>query len=299
MPMDWASIGTQAASQATGGILGLVLGGINDNRQYRQQERLQALQEAGNKRMMDYSMAKELEMWHNTNYSAQLGEINKAGLSPGLLYGMKGGGGISTGSPQGSVTGAEAPKGGGEMIAAAQMGMQLQLLKAQKDNIEADTANKQASTGNTQQDTVLKQIEESTMQVQNEIAGKTQNVQIAIINTALRKATEELQILTNQKTISNETVNTTIEQVKNNLAQTVAQTELARVQKEATTKGMEKTAEEINKIITEVKNMKDYYELDNYIEREKVRLMDKGINVALISSTIGTILNFATRGKTR
>lgn len=296
---NWGELGMQAASAATGGALGLIFGGINDNRQLRQQERLQQLQIAGNKEMMDYSMMKQLQMWNDTNYSAQMAQIHKAGLSPGLIYGMKGGGGISTGSPSGAVTGGNAPSGGGEMIAAAGMGMQLQLLKAQKDNIEADTANKQADAANKGADTELKQVQINTAEVQNEIAGKTQNMQIAIVQEQLRKLHEEATIAINQQKVSTETVQTQIEKAKADLAQTVAITELNRAQEQAVKTTNEKTIQEIAKIKTEIQNIHDYYELDNYIEREKVRLMDKGINVALISSTIGTILNFASRGATK
>lgn len=144
-----------AVGGAPGAILdagmGLILGKYNDRRQLRQQQKLQDMQIKGQQQMMDYSMASQLKMWHDTNYSAQMEELKKAGLNEGLVYGMKGGGGTTTGAANGSVNGASAPSGGGEIQAMMGMGIQraqLGLLEAQKANIEADTANKQADTQN-------------------------------------------------------------------------------------------------------------------------------------------------------
>lgn len=123
----------ETASNVVDAGLGLILGGINDKRQVRQQQKLQEMQIQGQQRMMDYSMNKQLEMWRATNYGAQKAELEKAGLNAGLLYGMKGGGGVTTGSPGGNVQGAAAPSGGGEAVATMGMGLQRELLEAQKE----------------------------------------------------------------------------------------------------------------------------------------------------------------------
>lgn len=138
--------GYGVANSAAGGIMGLALGGINDERQIRQQEKLQAMQIEGQKEMTEYQRQKQLQMWKDTNYAAQMGELKKAGLNPGLIYGMGGGGGSTTGGGAASgPSGGNAPTGGGEAQAMAGMGLQMGLLKAQKENIEADTANKKAA----------------------------------------------------------------------------------------------------------------------------------------------------------
>ena len=79
-----------------------------------------------------------MRMWQNTNFKAQMHELEKAGLNPGLIYGMGGGAG---GSTSGSGTGGAIPSSVNVGM-ALQNGMELALLKAQKENIEADTANK-------------------------------------------------------------------------------------------------------------------------------------------------------------
>lgn len=136
--------GLQVAQSGIGAGMGLLLGGINDRRQLQQQQDLQNLQIKGSKELTDYQYQKQLEMWKATNFSAQKEQLKMAGLNPGLIYGMGGAGGTTTGSGGAGVSGANAPVGGREVQDAMGMGMQLQLLKAQKDNIEADTANKKA-----------------------------------------------------------------------------------------------------------------------------------------------------------
>ena len=68
-------------------------------------------------------------MWRDTNYAAQKEEMKKAGLSPGMMYGMGGTGGATTGDPGASVGANAAPKGGGEI-------MGLQLMDAQRKLME-------------------------------------------------------------------------------------------------------------------------------------------------------------------
>lgn len=133
----------QMGGQAAAGAMGLFLGGIQDKRQVKQQEKLQRLQIAGNKEMLAAQAAKELQMWKDTSYPAQMEMLKKAGLNPGLIYGMGGAGGQTTGGGGGGVTGATATQaGGGEFGIAMQMGMmaaQKRLLEAQANNLDAQT----------------------------------------------------------------------------------------------------------------------------------------------------------------
>ena len=131
-------LGMMAAS-ATDAILGLALQGQQDRRQLRQQEKLQQLEMAGQRQMTDYNMMKQMEMWRNTNYTAQMEQLRKAGLNPGLIYGMGGGGGQTTNIEAGKVTGANAPTGGNEIASMIGMGLTRELQKAQIENIKAQT----------------------------------------------------------------------------------------------------------------------------------------------------------------
>lgn len=132
--------------QALGAVFGIGLGAWNDRRQQQQQEKLMQQQIRGSKEMTDYNYMKQLQMWRDTNYTAQMEELRKAGLNPGLLYGMSGGGGTTTGSGGSSITGATATQGGGGEIGmgiqAAQSAAQIKLMEAQAANLDADTKNK-------------------------------------------------------------------------------------------------------------------------------------------------------------
>lgn len=136
----------QGAQGAVGAILGLGLGNINDKRQLKQQQKLQDMQIQGQNLLGAADMERQLKMWKDTNFSAQMAEIEKAGLSPGLIYGMGGAGGATTGQSAHSVGSGDAPKGGGEAMGMALMTGQMGLLRAQKENIEADTKQKEAAT---------------------------------------------------------------------------------------------------------------------------------------------------------
>ena len=111
-----------------------------------------------------FNYDQQMKMWEATNYKAQVEQLKKAGLNPGLLYGMGGAGGATTNAAQGQgPSGTQATKGEATQMAlmGAQTAAQMALLKARKENIEADTANKQAQVPNTEADTenkILQQV---------------------------------------------------------------------------------------------------------------------------------------------
>lgn len=80
--------------------------------------------------------------WDYTNAENQVKHYEKAGLNVGLMYGGGGQGGTLASGSGGSASGGQAQRSD---IDTSGLGMQMQqmaLLKAQKDNIEADTAKK-------------------------------------------------------------------------------------------------------------------------------------------------------------
>lgn len=199
-------LGQQAATQAVtgglGGIMGLMLQKQQDQRQIRQQEKLQQLQIAGNKELTDYNTAKQLQMWKDTNYKAQMEQLKLAGLNPGLIYGMGGGGGQSTNIAQGQVSGGNAPQGGGEIQSMMGMGIQSALLAAQIKNIEADTKVKEANipkigaeTKNVQAQEALTRVDTELRQVQASVARQTINDQMNAIENIARKGQAEITAL--------------------------------------------------------------------------------------------------------
>lgn len=181
-----AGAGVSAASDLLGMGMGLLMEGHNDRRQLQQQGKLQDLQMQGQRQMMDYGYQKQMQMWNDTNYAAQVGQLNKAGLNPGLLYAKGGPGGV-TGTPTGNVQGATAQQNPGEVQAYAGMGIQSQmaaaqmdLMKAQADKTRAEIPNVpktgqliDAQTTNTQQATALAKVNTQLATIQAVINGET------------------------------------------------------------------------------------------------------------------------------
>lgn len=134
-------------------MAGIATAGINANSQRRREKTSMANQFAlmkeqfNNQQMLNQQGADlQYQMWEKTNYPAQIEMLKKAGLNPGLLYGMSGGGGATTGSQGGgSAQGGQAPAPQQLDIAGA---MQVGLMNAQVENIKANTDKTKTETEN-------------------------------------------------------------------------------------------------------------------------------------------------------
>ena len=86
----------------------------------------------------------QMRMWEDTNFAAQVEQLKKAGLSVGLMYGKGGAGGTTTGAGATGVSAPGAPTGMG-LIGGSQLAAQIaniELTKAQTENVKADTERK-------------------------------------------------------------------------------------------------------------------------------------------------------------
>jgi len=132
-------IATQTAGKALGPVGGAALnagmGIVNNVGQLIFGRALQKQQLKGQKEALANQNAAQYDMWLKTNYSAQKEQMEKAGLNPGLLYGMSGGGATTTG-------GASAMPSSGQAhgIMDMQSIAQMRLLEAQAAKLEAETA---------------------------------------------------------------------------------------------------------------------------------------------------------------
>lgn len=207
MGFDIGTLGMQAAGDVVDTGLGLLLEHHNDNRQANQQQRLTDIQTKAQEQLTDYSYDKQLQMWKDTNYPAQMEQIEKAGLNPALLYGLHGGGGVTTGTAGAtSVSGGEAPKGGGEILELRTQMLQQQMMAAQIEQIKADAADK---TADANQKNTLTPTTNTNIQTQTaSIAQGIKNQQAA---QALTEAQTKMQNL--QNTITGETLENVIAQI--------------------------------------------------------------------------------------
>ncbi len=118
-----------------------------ENRSYENQKRLMGIQYQNQQGLNQQGADLSYQQWLKTNYPAQVEQMKKAGLNVGLMYGGAGGaGGTTQTSGGGSASGGNAPQP--QQLDIADI-MQTSLLKAQKENIEADTENKKSQTGRT------------------------------------------------------------------------------------------------------------------------------------------------------
>lgn len=321
MPVDPALIGMAAnsAQQVQNTMLGLMMEGHNDKRQLKQQSKLQQLQIAGSKELTDYNYAKQLQMWKDTNFGAQLAEMKKAGLSPGLMYGGSGGGGATTGGGGGSVAGAQAPSGGGEVMAMMlnmqQQKAQIELMKAQtnKTNVEAgkiggvdiqlaqtQIADLTQGIENKKAQKMLTDVQTHFQQLENTY--KTETLQAAIAKTKFETdiALQTLNILKNDAIISEETWSVKVDMIQTQAAQMVLQNGLL----ESNVQVNEAQIQEImQRIKTQVKQLEQgdralsQKDKDILIDQERNKLIEKGIWVGGATQVLGTAVDIFTKGK--
>lgn len=285
MPFDIGALGQQAAGGVIGGALGLALGSINDDRQYNQQQRLQALQIQGQKEMTDYNRQSQLAMWNATGPQAQMKQLESAGLNPALMYGGGGPGGQTASVSPGSVSGAEAPKGGGEAIAGAQMGMALQLQQAQVKVLETqaqlntataektagvDTAQTQATTELTQQqhdnarlafDSA--QLDITMKNILNYEQQASQGDRLTYISNQAKQAVNQSQIIANQRKISDSTLKDQIQIIQQDAIGSVLSNSAKKV-------GIEVSKEQIKTMANQI--LLNWDTLSN--EQKKTRLQE-------------------------
>jgi len=220
-------LGMQTAGNVLGAGMGLILGGIERKKQLEQQQKLQNMEIAGQKQMGIFNREQQMKLWEDTNYGAQVQQLKKAGLNPGLLYGKGGPGGITNASP-GSISGGQASP----TTPASGMGMmmgQAAMQAAQIRNLDANTklteveAGKKAGVdtklGETQISSLLQgiesakskqaltEVETALASIKEHIAGATQNIEIS-------KIIHGAEIVANDAEISTATKEDKIRQIK-------------------------------------------------------------------------------------
>jgi hypothetical protein len=194
------TLGNAAMNGLTGGItgtIGSIMGGVGklfkgdsnkkaEERQFNRTKELMGLQNQYNKEAAAQSQKYNEQMWDYTNYENQVAHLKNAGLNPGLLYGMSGGGGASTGgATQEGVSGVGQDQ-------SVMMGINMRQMEAQTKlaEAEANKANAEASkisgvdTKNTEANTELAKAQKNLTDAKKETEKTTQ---------ALQKAQEDVE----------------------------------------------------------------------------------------------------------
>lgn len=192
------------AQGASGGAMGMVLGGVNSlmqgvadeqamKDQYFQQLKLNNMSQIFNKDMYNFQMGKQLEFWNKTNYAAQVEQLRKAGLNPALLYGKGGGMGASTGSASAGNIQSHAGSDTDRMQLGLQrqsQAMQMSLLASQKANIDADTKVKEAQAVKTSG--VDTKLAEANI---GQVTESTKNTKLEGVGIAFDNELKELEVI--------------------------------------------------------------------------------------------------------
>lgn len=258
----------------------LLTGIVNNALQRSQQEKLNVINAKYNKEMTDYNMEKQMEMWERTGYKPQVDQMKEAGLNPALMYKGSGAGGQTALSMSSQGAAQANPKSMGiEGIA------QLALMKAQTDNINADTKLKETTATKTGGiDTRLTGLQGD--KIQTEMGKIAQETQSEVVKTAILKIEETLKGI--QETISTKTMNMSIaeigyrtEQAYQTLEQQKVQTQITKQTEQAVIKMIREQSwgAALQNILTKAQtslagqNQKVGYEMELKIKRETANMV--------------------------
>ena len=263
------------AGAVTGGIGSIVSGGLGllgglfkrNNNGFKNQQKLMqqaweyekegmGLQYNYGQQAADAEYRRNLQMWKDTNFGAQRDEMEKAGLSVGLMYGNGGGSAASTAG--GTATQPSAPNTNPVEVALQQqaMGLQLKQIEAQNKLANAQAtktiaeANKIAGV-----DTKGQELQNKWQEIENRIQTSRESIEQSNMKAAAAnadKAIEDWKIAV----LDREYLDKTQEDRVTHLV-----SEIAKIQKEGS---LAESATDVNyqtarKIEKEVENF--YYDL--------------------------------------
>lgn len=241
--------------------MGLLLEGHNDKRQLAQQGKLNEQQYDINNRMAESNYERQMRLWKDTNYAAQMEQLRIAGLNPGLIYEGGGPGGTTQAAQAQGISGAQAPAGGMEIMNMMMNKAQIDLIRAQTEKTKAETGNVpltgkniEASTENLKADTANKAVQKEILEtesylknIESYIAEETQNDAVAMVRTGLRKFTAEMHTAETQQRVTQETANNNIKIVAADYANLLLTNKAIRA-------SLNKTDAEIDKIRQDITN---------------------------------------------
>ena len=144
----------------------------------------------------DAEYKRNLQMWKDTNFGAQRAEMEKAGLSVGLMYGN--GGGQAASAAGGDGMQPSGPKMNPVEVALQQqaMGLQLKQVEAQNKLANAETAKTLAEANKIAGvDTKGQDLENKWQEIENRIQLSKENIAAANVTEANANAQKAVELL--------------------------------------------------------------------------------------------------------
>lgn len=130
----WGDFGKGVANSGAGGLLGIGMDWIGKGMDRKYAQDMAKFNQNIWKQNQMFANEQALQMWKDTNASAQVKELDKAGLSRGLMYGGGGAGGSTMGNAS--------AQGGSAGSAPNFMGIGLQLKQMQQQAVTQAKQNK-------------------------------------------------------------------------------------------------------------------------------------------------------------
>lgn len=296
----WMTTASNAAGGLIGGAMGMMFGGIENKRQIEQQKKLNDLSYGQHMKFTDYSMKKQMEMWEATNYKAQMEQLQKAGLNPGLMYEGGGPGGSLQASTGGG--GSSQASRGSEGVQGMGMGLQLGMMNAQMKLIEAQTKKTEVETAktagvdteNVQANTANTRIQTKLGEIQAEIQGESVKALKYIITGEAEKLYQEVNIMRNEGIISENTWSQKIDMVGQGLIGMTIENELKRSNIEVNQAQIAKWSQEL---INATKGLE--LEKRNTVVNEKLAEFNTSLSREALGAIGGIISTVIGKGMTK
>lgn len=208
MGLDVKQIGQTAVNTLTGGVVGGALGLLGNlfggggpskkelmEQAWQYEKEGMALQYQYGQQAADAEYQRNLNMWKATSYSAQAQEMEKAGLSKGLIYGNGGGQAASTAGGDGMQP--SGPKMNPVEAALQQqaMGLQLKQIEAQNKLANAETAKTLAEANKIAgADTKGQELSNKWQEIENRIQLSKENIAAANVTEANANAKKAVEL---------------------------------------------------------------------------------------------------------
>lgn len=246
-----SELGISAGSAAIGAGMGIVGQAIGNSMQTGQARDLQEVQLEGQQRMAKTNKDMALQLWKDTNASAQRREYEKAGLNIGLMYGGGGQGGstsVASGSTAGQSASSESGAGKGmEMMNASLMNQaQIELAKSQTVKNLAEAENISGGIKeNLATDVINKELVGEGIKLDNILKEETQTANIQKAGVEVNKLITEMRRVGLENQISEQVIDEKIKQIELETISKTLENELTKNKIELTEEQKRAISEEL------------------------------------------------------